>query len=305
MGKKPRPRAAKSVAGSRYVDFDTWRSAVIQRYGPPDKYTGDTFLDMDQFFRGTVADAGSSAYDPDADAGLVFWFKADDTTDGPRKSGDLVPGNNEAVATWRDSHTNNVDVTGAAIYHTNSLNSLPGVGFVPGSSHVLVSAELSVALDSPTVSAFMLYTNRTGGQALGRFTEVIGDGQTAGHTNAKSFTFFQDGSTNETVNVYGNTDYIPVGGAGISSPFGTPKTLGVIFDGANARNYISGSASGTRAWTTNIGDNILRYLSLGASHGSGNDKANFILYEFFLTTTDLTSDVTAVMDYFDAKWGTH
>jgi hypothetical protein len=249
------------------------------------------------------------SYDPASDAGLVAWYKADDTSEGPRDAGGNVPSNTEEVTSWRDSGPHGYDLTKsgtqAAQFLTGALNGMPVVQSVNNSA-VLRSVNDAISLTTTTLSVFCLLENQTGGEGAGVFTALYSSGATSNpYTQSGTFGIGQGGGTDQEFFVFGNNAHM---GASGDTPlsFNTPTTVGLVLTGTTAYRYLAGVPvvpEGT-AFSATIGNSVLEYLTMFAAY-----DATFIgvsrMYEMFVTTTDLSNQVDDVMDYFDSRWGTH
>ena len=252
---------------------------------------------------------GAAAYNPSADANMVLWLDASDTAEGPRDVGGIsVPTNGEDVSTWRDSN-NNYDLSTIGgdffTYNTNSLNGLPGVTFDATLGCVLSTADDVVALNSNTLSIFVLMTNLTGGDSAGRILSIWGSGQSVDSNNTSSVLIAQQGSSTQGFLTFGNNAHIGHN-TDSSFAFGTPAVVGNgILNSTHGRRYLSRVEQGTAtAWTTNVGGGTAENISIGAQPNAG-DNSSCVIYEVIVTTTNLTSQLAGVAAYFTNKWGTY
>jgi len=254
---------------------------------------------------GKYGSAAVVPYNPAADAGMVVWYKADA---GPMYLGS-VPANGSPASHWEDSDPGGtgdlVAVSGNAIYETNSLNGLPGMHFVASGHAAMLSSTDAIALNSAVLSVFMLVKSLTGADGGGVILSVKGAGQPGEFGNSASFVIGQAGGTTQSHYDYRGSTHAGVSPDGDTAlPFGTPKSVGLIFDGTLGKRYSSGVAVPTAgaSHTALLGAATIQTLTLGSKSDS-SQSGEFYLYELFMTVTNLTSQLAGVNAYFNNKWG--
>jgi hypothetical protein len=247
------------------------------------------------------------AFDPSGDTNKLFWYKTDDTTDGPRDSGGNVPSDGENVAVWQDSSGNAFDLdqlpsVTSFVYNTNSLNGMPGVTPTSAAERGLRSGSPISSLNSNIFSLFVLARNITGAEASGCLVALEGSGTSSPFDNAKSFGMGQEGSTTEEFYVFGNGAHIGDSGPTAGFLFSAPKVLGIVFDGVNATRYLNGAQVGTpTAWASNLGNTGLTFLTLGATSGLSTFNAQVIFYEVYGSVSAINA--SSFQTYITNKWG--
>jgi hypothetical protein len=253
-------------------------------------------------FSGTSGTSTSPPkYQPPSALGLQLWLDASD----PLGTG-AVPSNGTSLATWKDKSSNNYNAvaSGNPVVQRNSLNSLPGIGFlgnVNTSAIDYYTVPIPAGTFSNAMTIFVVYKN-TADKGYNALLTRSRPGHNLGAPDIYNGGFILDNSSSPTT----------FNGYDMPSVYTTNPSLFelTIDQGADAvYNWLAGTAQNVSSQSYNTpltpstadANNDTLYIGTRADN---NTSFQGVFYEILVYNTVLsTSEREEVEGYLAWKWG--
>ena len=240
----------------------------------------------------------SASFTPASLPGLLVWLDASVSGSITTDVSCLIPATDtQSVSCWKDQsgNANNfLKYTNSPTYAAAGLNSLPTVVVLASSTQSLKVSSFAIGTGT-TGSAFAVCMMTTNTNNNGRLLSYMPVGDTNDFTNTTAAAWiFRNGTNNSFETFRGGTS------VNDAIPLSTPKMFGAIFTGSNMVPYV-GSSSGTStafssAWGS-PGPLALFETTQGGTVWDGDCS------ELIVSSSDITSYVSQLFTYENAKWG--